>query len=74
METVLITRIVFSMLIIPFGMIIAAILCVVLAFYALTVHPLLALAVIAGCGAAFVGVIKWESARQKRDMPPEDRD
>ena len=74
METLLITRIVFGMLLVPFAMILAAIFAVVLSFWALTVHPLLAVLVVLLCGAAFVGVVKFESARVKRQMPPEDRD
>lgn len=74
METLLITRIVFGMLLIPFLMILAAIFAVVLSFWALTIHPLLALLVIGLCGAVFVGVVKWESARVRRGLPPEDRD
>ncbi len=74
METLLITRIVFSMLFVPFLMILGAIAAVVLAFYALTIHPLLAILVIALCGAGFGGFIKWETARVKRQMPNDDRD
>lgn len=72
METLLITRIVFSMLLLPFAMILGAIFAVVLTFWALTIHPLLALAVIIGCGAAFVGAVKYESARVRRSLPPEE--
>ncbi|MGE0686881.1 MAG: hypothetical protein AB7P33_09070 [Dehalococcoidia bacterium] len=72
METFVITKIVFSMLLVPFLMILGAIAAVVLAFYALTIHPLLALLVIVLCGAAFVGFVKWETARVQRQLPPED--
>ncbi|MGE0059639.1 MAG: hypothetical protein AB7T32_16790 [Dehalococcoidia bacterium] len=68
----MITKIVFSMLLVPFLMILGAIAAVVLAFYALTIHPLLALLVIVLCGAAFVGFVKWETARVQRQLPPED--
>ena len=74
METLLITRIVFSMLFVPFLMIMAAIFAVVGSFWALTIHPLLALLMMVLCGFLFFGVVKWESARVKRQMPPEDRD
>jgi len=74
METLLITRIVFSMLLIPFLMILAAVAAVILAFYALTIHPLLALLVLVLCGAVFMGFVKWESARIKRQMPDDPRD
>ena len=73
METLLITRIVFGMLMVPFLMILSAIFAVVLSFWALTIHPLLALVVVLICGAIFVGAVKWEQARVKRQMPPEDR-
>lgn len=72
METLLITRIVFGMLMVPFLMILAAIAAVVLAFYALTVHPLLAIVVVAICGGIFIGVVKWETIRVKRQLPPEE--
>jgi len=74
METLLITRIVFGMLMVPIAMILAAVAAVVASFWALTIHPLLALAVIVLFGAAFVGVVKWESARIRRQLPPEERD
>ena len=74
METLLITRIVFGMLLIPFAMILAAIAAVIISFWALTIHPLLALVVIGLCGSAFVAVVKWETARVRRQLPPEDRD
>lgn len=71
METLLITRIVFSMLFVPFLMILGAILAVMLTFYALTIHPLLALLVFIGVGVVFVLAMKWESARIRRDHPGE---
>jgi hypothetical protein len=74
METLLITRIVFGMLLVPFLMILAAIFAVILSFWALTVHPLLAVLVVLGCGAVFVFAVKFEQARVKRQLPPEDRD
>jgi hypothetical protein len=74
METIVITRIVFGMLMLPLAMIVAAIFAVVVAFYALTIHPLLALLVIVVCGALFVGFVKWETARVRKQMPPEDQD
>ena len=74
METLLITRIVFGMLMVPFLMIMAAIFAVVVSFWALTVHPLLALLVVLICGALFVMVVKFEQARVKRQLPPEERD
>ena len=74
METLLITRIVFGMLLVPFLMILAAILAVVVSFWALTVHPLLALGIVMLCGAVFVAIVKFEQARVQRQLPPEDRD
>lgn len=70
METLLITKIVFSLLMVPFAMIMAAIASVVLALYALTVHPLLALLVVIGCGLVFIGFVKWEQIRITRNQPP----
>jgi hypothetical protein len=72
MEALLISRIVFGMLLIPFLMILGAIGAVVVTLLALTVHPLLALLSFALCGAVLILVAKWESARVKRQLPPED--
>jgi len=74
METLLITRIVFGMLMIPFLMILAAILAVVLSFWALTVHPLLGLLVVVICGVVFVAILKLEQRRVERQHRYEDRD
>jgi hypothetical protein len=74
METLQITRIVFGMLLIPFVMILGAVLAVVASFWALTIHPLLGLLMVVLMGSAFVGVVKWETARIRRQMPPEERD
>ena len=72
-ETLLITRIVFGMLLVPFLMVFGAIFAIVLAFYALSVHPLLAVLVFVLCFAAIALVAKWEAARVKAQMPPEDQ-
>jgi hypothetical protein len=74
METVIITRIVFGMLLIPFAMIMGAIFAVVATFYALTIHPLLAVFCIVLCGTLFVLFVRWETSRVRRQMPPEDLD
>jgi hypothetical protein len=74
METVLITRIVFGMLLIPFIMILGAVFAVIASFWALTIHPLLGLLVVVLCGSVFVGIVKWETARVRRQLPPEERD
>ena len=71
METLLISRIVFGMLLVPFLMVFGAIFTVVLALFAFSVHPLLGLLVLAGCILILVAVGKWESARVKRQMPDE---
>jgi hypothetical protein len=72
MEALIISRIVFGMLLIPFLMILGAIAAVVLTLIALTVHPLLALLSFVLFGALLILVAKWEGARVKRQLPPED--
>jgi hypothetical protein len=71
MEALIISRIVFAMLLVPFLMIMGAIAAVILTLLALTVHPLLALLSFLLCGAALIVVAKWETARVKRQFPPE---
>jgi hypothetical protein len=72
-QTLIITRVILSILLIPLGTIFGAILIISFAFYALTIHPLLALIPI-GLGVAIIlALIRWESRRVARENPPADR-
>ena len=71
-QTIIITRLILMILFVPFLLVLGAIVAVIAAFYALTVHPLLALAALLAFAGAIVGVARWESKRIARDMPPDD--
>ena len=71
-QTLIISRIIMGMLLIPMAMIIGAIVAIILTFYALTVHPLLALLVIAVCVSLIVGFAKWEGRRIAKQYPKDD--
>jgi hypothetical protein len=66
-QTVTITRMMLGILLVPIALIMAAVLAVLLTFYALTVHPLLALLVILLAAATILGLARWESRRAARD-------
>jgi hypothetical protein len=72
MQTLLISRIIVGILLIPFLIILGAIAIVLLTFYALSVNPLLALVPVLVGGGIIVGVARWESARIAKEMPPEE--
>lgn len=73
METLVITRVIFSILLIPLLMILGVIVLVVLTFLALTISPFLALAAISAGMAGLYGVARWESRRVSKEMPRDDR-
>ena len=71
-QSLVISRLIIGMLLVPIGLIMGAVLAVLLTFYALAVHPLLALLVIASVAGILVGVAKWEGRRVTRDLPRDD--
>jgi hypothetical protein len=71
MQAIIISRMIMGILAIPLALIMGAIIAVMLALYALSVHPLLGLAVVVGCILLIVAVAKWESRRVSRDVPPD---
>ena len=73
MEALFYTRIVLSMLFVPFAMILGTVFTVLLAIVALSYHPLLALLVLIACFGGIFGLARWEQRRIAREMPPEDR-
>ena len=71
-QTLIISKLIITMLLVPLFLILGAVLAVLATFYALTVHPLLALLVIALCAGILVGVAKWEQRRVAREIPRDD--
>ncbi len=71
-QTLTITRLILGMLLVPMGLILGAILALLLAFYALTVNPLLALLVVAIGGGIVYAAGRWEHHRIKRDYPRDE--
>ena len=71
-QSIVITRMIIGMLAIPLGLILGAVLAVLLALWALTVHPLLGLAVILGGFLLLLAVARWESNRVGRDIPKDE--
>lgn len=71
-QSIVITRMIIGMLAIPLGLILGAVLAVLLALWALTVHPLLGLAVLLGGFLLLLAVARWESNRVGRDIPKDE--
>jgi hypothetical protein len=72
LQSLVISRLIIGMLLIPMALIIGCVVAVILTFYALAAHPLLALLVIVCSVGIIVGLAKWESWRVTKDMPPDD--
>ena len=71
-QTLVISRVIIAMLLVPMALIIGAVLAVILTFYALSVSPFLALFVIVCSVGIIVGLAKWESWRASKDIPKDD--
>ena len=71
-QTLLISKLIIGMLLVPLALILGAVLALLLTFYALTVHPLLALLVILLCAGGLFGLAKWEHRRIARENPTDD--
>lgn len=67
-----ITRAVLEILFIPIVLIFGAIIAILLAFYALTVHPLLALLVVVISAAVIIYLARRESRRAAKDFPSDE--
>jgi len=70
--TLVITRMIIAILLIPIGLIAGGILAVILTFFAFSVHPLLGVLVIAVGAGLLVAVGKWESRRIERERPRDE--
>jgi uncharacterized membrane protein len=71
MQAIIISRMIVAILLIPIGLIIGAIFAVMLALYALSVHPLLGLAVFVAGLLLLLAAVRWESRRVSREIPPD---
>ena len=67
MQTIIISRLVMGILFVPILIVIGAILLIMLAFYALSIHPLLALLVVAIGAVIIVAVARWEGRRVEKE-------
>jgi hypothetical protein len=67
-----ITRAVLEILFIPIVLIFGAIIAILVAFYAYTIHPLLGLLIVVVGTATVIYLAKWESKRAARDFPRDE--
>jgi hypothetical protein len=70
-QTLVISRMIFMILLVPLSLIIGMLFAVMIVFVAYSRHPLLGLIVLSVLGAGLYGVVKWEHNRVQRDHPPE---
>lgn len=71
-QTIVITRMMLGILMIPLLLIMATIIGVLLTFVALSIHPLLALLVLVIAGGIIVGVARWEYNRASKEMAQDE--
>ena len=72
-QSLVISRLIIGILLIPLVIIIGAIIYLLVLLWALSIHPLLALALIGVGVFALIAVVKWESKRISREIPPDDQ-
>lgn len=72
LQTLIITRLIVGILLVPIGLIAGGVVAVVVFFYLLSIHPLFALLFVIGAAAAMIAVALWESRRISRERPPGD--
>jgi hypothetical protein len=71
-QTIVITRAIIGIVMVPTLIVIGAIIGLLLAFYALTISPFLGLAVVlTGVGIIYLAA-RWESKRVSRDFPADE--
>lgn len=74
MQTLVITRVIFSMLAIPVGIIGGTMFALAITFYVFTVNPVLALIPLGIGVLGVVGLARWEQARIAKQTLPRDDD
>jgi len=73
LQTIVVTRAIVGIVMVPTLIIVGAISGILLAFYALTINPFLGLLVVlVGVGIIYLAA-RWESKRASRDFPADDR-
>ncbi len=72
LQTLVITRVILGILLVPILMIVGALFAVVFTFYLFTVSAPLALIPIALGAAGLLALYRWEKARIDRETPPPD--
>jgi hypothetical protein len=68
-QTLVISRMILQILLIPLALILGAIFAVLLALYAFSEHPLLGLVVIVLAALLMVAAAKWEGRRIRKEFP-----
>jgi hypothetical protein len=72
LQTVVITRMIARILLVPLLFILGGVVCVILALYTIAASPLLGLGVIIVTVVVLSALARWEYARAKRGLPPPD--
>ena len=72
LQSLIISRMILAMLLIPMALVIGTVIAVLLTFYALSISPLLALLVVGSAVGLIVFVGKWEARRAGRDAPRDE--
>ena len=70
-QTLVISRMIFMILLIPMVLIVGVLFAVMAIFVAYSRHPVLGLVVISIVGSLVYVVLRWERHRVERDHPPE---
>jgi hypothetical protein len=70
-QTLVISRMIFMILLIPLLLIVSVMFAVMAIFVAYSRHPVLGLFVVSIVAALIYGVVRWERHRVERDLPPD---
>ena len=71
-QTIVISRIIAQILLVPLLLIFGGVICVILAIYAFATNPLFGLGIILATAVILTALARWEYTRVKRDLPPMD--
>ena len=74
MQTIVISRLIIGILLIPLALIGGGIVAVLVAFVLAAEHPLYALLFVMAAAGTIILVARWESRRVSRERPPGDSD
>jgi membrane protein YdbS with pleckstrin-like domain len=70
-QTLVISRMIFMILLIPVLLIMGVLFAVMIAFLAFSAHPVLGLIAVITVGIVYYVAVRWERHRVERDHPPE---